>query len=140
MKSININADELIIGDYALASSSEGLKLPEGTTYIGNYAFDSSVGTLTIPKNVSYIGEGAFNKMKLDIDKDNKHFKIDDGVLYTIDGTQIIRAFDVSGPFTIPSEVTTIMPYAFAYSNITEITSSENMKVIPNYAFYNCTS
>ncbi|MDI9508405.1 MAG: leucine-rich repeat domain-containing protein [Bacillota bacterium] len=139
VKSININADELIIGDYALASSSEGLKLPEGTTYIGNYAFDSSVGTLTIPKNVSYIGEGAFNKMKLDIDKDNKHFKIDDGVLYTIDGTQIIRAFDVSGPFTIPSEVTTIMPYAFAYSNITEITSSENMKVIPDYAFYNCT-
>lgn len=138
MTSININADVLSVGDYALALAPKGIKLPQGTTSIGNYAFDGCTGTFTIPKNVSSIGEGAFYKMKLNLEEDNKYFKISDGILYNIEGTEIIRAFDLSGAFSIPSTVTSINQYAFAYSNVTEVTTSENMNKIPDYAFYQC--
>ncbi|MBH1940764.1 leucine-rich repeat protein [Mobilitalea sibirica] len=138
MTSITIHADQLSVGDYALALAPKGTKLPQGTTNIGNYAFDGCIGTFTIPKDVSSIGEGAFYKMKLKLEEGNKYYKISNGVLYNMEGTELIRAFDLSGAFTIPSKVTSIKQYAFAYSNVTEITTSENMKELPEYAFYQC--
>lgn len=138
MTTINIHSDQLSVGDYALALAPKGIELPSGTTSIGKFAFDGCTGTFTIPKNVSFIGEGAFYKMKLKLEDGNKYYKIDNGILYNIDGRQLIRAFNISGAFSIPSNVSSIMPYAFAYSKISEITSSDNMKEIPDYAFYQC--
>jgi hypothetical protein len=128
------------VGDYALACAPKGIILPQGTTEIGDYAFEGCTGSFTIPKSVKSIGDGAFYKMKLKLAESNEYFKISEGVLYNKKGTELIRAFNVSGSFSIPSDVTSIRKYAFAYSKISAITTSENMKEIPDYAFYKCTS
>ncbi len=140
MTKITINADQLAVGDYALANAPKGIKLPQGTTSIGDFAFDGCSGTFTIPKGVKSIGDGAFYKMKLKLAQGNKYFKISHGVLYNKKGSQLIRAFDVPKLFYIPSSVTSLRKYAFAYSDVYFVASSHNIKKIPDYTFYKCPS
>jgi len=140
MTKITINADQLSVGDYALANAPKAITLPQGTTAIGDFALIGCTGTFTIPQDVKSIGDGAFFKMKLKLADGNKYFKISHGVLYNKKGSELIRAFDVSGRFFVPWGVTSIRKYAFAYSDVYCFAASRYIKEIPDYAFYKCPS
>lgn len=120
--------------------------LPESLEEIGNGAFwgcTGITGELVIPSGVKYIGENAFSDMgitgvtikceasmnglslrsksikKITVPESNPVYSTDGNILYDKNKTKVILSLDKTGLIdTIPSSVTTIGEYAFAYHNI----------------------
>lgn len=104
---------------------------------------NKEVEILTIPNSVATIEEEAFHGTnyikKVILEDGNDHFKLIDGNLYSSDSTRLIRYMtsNTNSLFTLPSQLTTIGDYAFAYSTFRGISlSSSNLITIGNYAFY----
>ena len=116
----------------------------ESLTTIGDYAFwDSALTTINIPSSVSSIGYAIFNGcnniIRLTIDDANTHFKTDDKTILSYDGSIIYTYYDNLLSYTIPNSVTTIQE-AFEYDSILQSINLNNVSVIGDYAFYQCTS
>ena len=143
----------------------ESLNLPEGLKEIGTnvLSFDymnwSNKGTLyynlyslkqlVLPASLEKIGDGSFPTLIMDIKlaEGNKSFVIENGVLYDINKTTLIRAFNPQGDVQIPSTVKTIYSYAFRFQTSDVLTETlytstwlkltENPIIVSYLTFYN---
>jgi len=111
----------------------ENLDLPEGLKEIGTrvLSFDKmswsnrgvlyynlySLKELVLPASLEKIGDGSFPTLIMDIKlaEGNNNFVIENGILYDINKTTLIRAFNPQGDVQIPSTVKTINPYALRF-------------------------
>ncbi len=102
----------------------------------------SGSSVVTIKQNVSAVNRNAFNGVKTTrfTAPGNSYFKTIDGILYSRDGTQLIKCpTEKQGAVIIPSTVTKIAHSAF--ENCTKLTSieiPESVRTIEGQAFYRC--
>lgn len=122
----------------------KSVKLPQSLESIGDFAFygDSSLSEIKIPPTVTAIGVGVFRNCSdlkaIAVDNNNAHYKAEDGVLYTKDGTVLIAypAAKSDNYFAIPGGVTRIESYSFqAAQNLAKIIVSDSVQVIGTSAF-----
>jgi hypothetical protein len=96
--------------------------VPAGVIAIGTAAFDSckALTMINLPVTITSIGDGAFawcgSLTAIDVDDDNQHYKDQDGVLFTRDGTGLLvyPMGKSETDYTVPAGVTAIGVYAFA--------------------------
>lgn len=120
--------------------------LPDSIEYIGEGAFAyTAIERFNVPQKVDYLNSLMFVGSPIKnftVSPYNEHYKAVDGVIYSKDMTELAVApsgkwkDNSSYSCTIPSSVTTIMPYAFLNVNINSITIPSNVKVIKQMAFY----
>lgn len=142
--------------------------LPEGVTFIGRNAFFSSnIKEINFPKSLKTIDEQAFvgcdmetlifpagfegfdvtafdgcDKLtEINIDGDGIYFKSIDGVLFSADGTTIVKypPAKEGTRYVLPDSVTVIADYAFSEcNNITRIDIPDRITDIGEGAFTFC--
>lgn len=131
--------------------------LPDTLEIIGDFAFrDTEIKTLHIPENVREIGKGiteyCYNMTSFTVDKDNKHLKAVDDIIFSKDG-KVLVAFpfmknknpeDTYTPsygitYKVPQEVEYIGKGAFCRNPFLEyIVLPEGLKGIGEEAFQGC--
>ena len=149
LTSVTIGNSVTSIGNSAFfgCSSLTSVTIPDSVTSIGNTAFYgcTSLTSITIPDSVTSIGDSVFNGCesltRIDVDEKNAKYKSEDNILFTKDGTQLIKylscKIDVS--YTIPDSVTSICGGAFyGCSSLTSITIPDSVTSIGYGAFYGC--
>ena len=109
----------------------------------GVFSYFQNVTHVTIPGGITNIAEGAFDGQSLvniTVDKSNKYFKDVDGILFSKDGTVLMRypAGKSDTHYAIPRDVTSIHWAAFARSSLASISIPDNMTNIDDGAFYEC--
>ena len=121
------------------------LNIPEGVTLIEVEAFYNFNGmtTINLPKSMEmieggYIFRSCSNLETITIPEDNEYMKTVDGILYSKDGTQLIRCPGKKDNMTMLSTVKKICSYAFAHCGLTEINIPDGVTVIEANAFYDC--
>ncbi len=119
--------------------------IPEGTEYIAERAFSSSnIESVSVPSTVKEIEDQAFGYSNgirnINVSENNPNYSSVDGILCDKSGTIIIQfPLGRTGKYTIPDGITTIGAYAFWNSKLNYIVVPENVKVLEDSAFYNCT-
>ena len=124
----------------------EEVTLPDSIEYIGEGAFAyTAIERFNVPQKVDYLNSLMFvgSPIKIfTVSPYNEYYKAVDGVIYSKDMTELVIAPAgkwIDNPnysYTIPSTVTTIMPYAFLNVNVNSITIPSNVKVIKQMAFF----
>ena len=76
----------------------------------------------------------------MEVSEDNQSYKMEDGVLYSKDGSCLILYLKGNDKteFTVPSTVKTICEYAFSESKLTTIIVSDSVETIGDSAFERC--
>ncbi|MGN0613483.1 MAG: leucine-rich repeat protein [Porcipelethomonas sp.] len=119
--------------------------LPESLEVIDEEAFlYSSLKKLDIPGNLRQISERAFygtNIEKITVDEDNKHFFVQDNILYDIGKTEIQFISNNIISCEIPDTVTEIPEKAFAFNKVlNHVKLPAALKIINDSAFKGCES
>ncbi|MBR2742863.1 MAG: leucine-rich repeat protein [Clostridia bacterium] len=122
--------------------------IPEGVARVGSSAFENCSGltSVSIPSSVTNIEGTPFYKCEalksINAAPENTAYTSVDGVLFTKDmKTLIAYPTGKSGEYTVPSGVTGISAYAFAYcSGLTSVTIPSGVTDIDRYTFAYCSS
>ena len=154
------------IGNYAFSGCENLLNatIPEGVTRIGDYAFQNvALEELNIPASVTDIGVEPITSARMhytnmhvlksiNVADGNPVYRSIDGVLFSKDGTKLIRCPDAreragTEPdgrekiYIVPDGVTTIGKNAFHYCRfLREIILPEGLKTVEDAAFFQCIS
>ena len=104
----------------AFASSMcENVIIPETVTLIGNSAFSSAnIGTMILPGNVTRVSDFAFSGV-IGVNDVAPVIKLNEGL--AVIGTGAFNSANIAGEIEIPSTVTEIGNYCFAYTGITTV-------------------
>lgn len=129
----------LEIGSWALPNLKQrDLRLPESLTTIRDKGlYCASAETLYLPKNVRIIEEDGLGLMTpetIQVDPDNPYFKVENGALYTKDGSRLLLMSVNSGirEFVIPDRVTSIDTGAFVNAyNLRKVTIGKGYTTVP---------
>ena len=78
---------------------------------------------------------GVFKNEQQIISSKDKEYCIKDKILYSKDMKQLIRVGDVTGKLILPSTIEKIAPYAFCYSNLSEIVLGKRVTQIASTSF-----
>ena len=146
LKTLNLPAGLTSIGDAAfrLCTSLAALTLPVGLTSIGISAFSwcSSLETLNLPAGLTSIGANPFRGCdKLKLSNHSSHFKIQDDLLLSSDGSQLISYMGKGSSVTIPDCVRSIGDSAFSECNsLAALNLPDGLTSIGNNAFSECKS
>lgn len=117
-------------------------------TTIANLAFNDCYKNtkIIIPKTIKNIASNAFNNCfslkSIEVNKDNKYYLSEDGVLFNKDKTKLIRYpedLDFKKTYEIPEGVKTLEQFSFYNcKNISRIIIPKSVEEIENSAIYNC--
>ena len=129
----------LEIGSWALPNLKQrDLRLPESLTTIRDKGlYCASAETLYLPKNVRIIEEDGLGLMipeTIQVDPDNPYFKVENGALYTKDGSRLLLMSVNSGirEFVIPDRVISIDTGAFVNAyNLRKVTIGKGYTTVP---------
>lgn len=140
--------DIVRLDDAAFATLSIArISLPSTISYIGTSCFYAckNLEYIKLSPALSYIGPGAFaycDKLS-DIEYSGYElkFKIQDGIIYTLDMRDIVASVGVSGDVVIPEGVKTIGEFAFEGAvSMSSISLPSTLTSIGDGAFCKCTS
>lgn len=130
------------IGEYAFGYCKYVTKvtIPNSVTKIEDLAFSNceSLKEIYIPASVETIDFGAFNTLeKFEIASNHPTYLVENGIVYNKDKTTLYYCtMSVKGDVTIPSTVTKIDEYAFAYhTGITSVVIPASVTTIGLRAF-----
>ena len=143
------NYTVVAIGDEAFSGNQtlESVSIPDTVTSIGEKAFYDceELTYLTIGSGVSEIGDAAFfgciSLLTVTVSDDNETFTSEDDVILTADGATLVLfpAGSTAVSYEVPSTVTAIGNYAFAYNTtIEEIILPDGLVEIGEWCFYHC--
>ena len=146
LETLNLPAGLTSIGNSAFSrcKSLAAMNLPDGVTSIGDSAFFSceSLAALNLPAGLTSIGANPFRCCdKLKLSNHSSHFKIQNNLLLSSDGSQLISYMGKGSSVTIPDCVRSIGDSAFY-----ECTSLETLNLpagltsIGDSAFWECES
>ena len=128
---------------FAHCSSLESVTLPSSLEVIENSSFYGCVklASITIPANVRTIGEAAFwycpAHQDIFVDEQNEKYASVGGVLFNKTLTEIvIFPTGRTGSYVMPSQTTTIGPYAFSSTQISTVAIPASVTSIVYRAFY----
>lgn len=102
------------------------------------------IESIVLPASVKTIGrnvvDNCFNLASFEVAAGSESFSVNDGVLFSADGTCVICCPPAKGgDYTLPAGVRTMAPGAFSScKNFHMIVLPEGLKDIPDYAFYEC--
>ena len=100
-------------------SMCENVIIPETVTLIGNIAFSSAnIGTMILPGSVTRISSFAFQDVR-GVNGVAPVIKLNEGL--AVIGQSAFNSASIAGEMEIPSTVTEIGEYCFAYNNITTV-------------------
>ena len=129
---------------FSLCTSLKTLNLPAGLKSIGNSAFSycKSLGTMNLPDGLTSIGANPFRGCdELKLSNHSSHFKIQNNLLLSSDGSLLISYMGKGSSVTIPDCVRSIGNSAFSECNSLEtLNLPDGVKSIGDYAFYKCKS
>ena len=139
VQSVSLPEGLLEIGSWALSNLKQrDLRLPESLTTIRDKGlYCASAETLYLPKNVRIIEEDGLGLMTpetIQVDPDNPYFKVENGALYTKDGSRLLLMSVNSGirEFVIPDRVTSIDNGAFVNAyNLRKVTIGKGYTTVP---------
>lgn len=140
---LNEGLIEIGAGCFQACDSLEVIAIPTSVKKIGTVAFTKSFYnsddiTLVIPAETDYIGSSVVGGgFKIEIDSDNKNYKITDDSLLTYDGKTLVSYFGDAEEYTIPEGVETIESFAFD-PGIKRVIFPETLIEIKPYAFNMC--
>ena len=118
--------------------------IPDGITSIEPRAFDytQKFKKLRLPASCSNIQGAALPAYveQIEVDSGSVYFKMVDGVLFTYDGRELIKATSsIRGFYSVPSNVENIHVAAFEGNNgITEVDIPSSVRCINAFAFLGC--
>lgn len=126
--------------------SNERVVIPKGVTAIGDRAFTGCIflKNIIIPSSVIKIADRVFvscySLTSITVDTGSKNFASKEGILFNKKMTEIISypRGKTASKYTILKSVKTIGNWAFALTNLTEITIPSNVTTIGHYAFSGC--
>lgn len=141
--SVGLSDSIVSIGEWAFSGLGiTAIDLPEGLTTIGEGAFSiTKLTTVTIPSTVTAIGNMAFIDAPLSgilVSEGNTAYKSVDGVLFTIDGTNLhtYPKSKTNTTYTLPNGVTSIPASAFAGNTyLTNIVVPASVTSVGGFAF-----
>ena len=131
------------IGDFAFhnCNSLTNVIIPNSVTSIGEYAFQvcSSLSSVTIPESATEIGAGAFGHCN-NLNSFYGKFASEDNRCLVVNGVLVSFAVGCGvTEYTIPNNVTVIGDYAFCNcSSLVSITIPNGVTSIEGNAFQNC--
>ena len=139
VQSVSLPEGLLEIGSWALSNLKQrDLRLPESLTTIRDKGlYGAWAETLYLPKNVRIIEEDGLGLMTpetIQVDPDNPYFKVENGALYTKDGSRLLLMSVNSGirEFVIPDRVTSIDTGAFGNAyNLRKVTIGKGYTTVP---------
>ncbi len=149
LTSINIPDGVTSINDKVFNSceSLTSINIPDKVTSIGEWAFlgCSGLTAIDIPDKVTSIGEWAFsecsNLTSINVSEKNTSYKSEDGVLFTKDGTDLIKypPSKSTTEYIIPDGVTNIGYASFSKChNLKSIEIPDTVISISESAFLSC--
>lgn len=107
-------------------------------TSIGTNAFGAtSATTIYLPKYEMSLSDVNFQSLlNFEVDSNNTSYKSVNGVIYSIDGTKLLRfPRGRTGSFTVPSTVKQIGSSAFLYCNVSNVILPSGLTTISSFAF-----
>lgn len=148
---VTLDSNLKIIDEYAFSGTElDSIDLPEGLREIGNRAFTgTNIKTIEIPSTVENLGEinnttaffGMGQLQSINVSKNNKKYKSEDGVLYNNDMTLLIAypPQKTNSEYIMPSSVKLICPNLLSgNNNITSLVVSKNVEKIPSNMCAGC--
>lgn len=142
IEEVNINSKS--IGAWAFAGTLfESVELGKNVYDISDFAFNlnTKLKNILIISNDININRGCFNGCSLlseiKVNVDNTGYKVEDGVLYSKDGSKIvIYPIAKEGEYIIPNSVTTVGKFAFCGNQkLEKIDIPSNIEKIEGEAF-----
>lgn len=139
VQSVSLPEGLLEIGSWALSNLKQrDLRLPESLTTIRDKGLHGAwAETLYLPKNVRIIEEDGLGLMTpetIQVDPDNPYFKVENGALYTKDGSWLLLIsvnYEIT-EFVIPDRVTSIDTGAFVNAyNLRKVTIGKGYTTVP---------
>lgn len=150
LETVHIPATVTVIEDYSFqeCTALKSVEIPVSVENIGFYAFYgcSSLEEIFIPANVSEIEafafEGCASLKKFEVSDANKWYKAEDGVLFDIGGTTLIRypSAKEDTVYTVPAGCTRIEDWAFIGNTFVEHVDLADVEILGEEAFYYCTA
>jgi len=126
-------------------TSIDGVLFSKDGTRLLQYPKGKTNATYTIPASVASIDRLAFygcgNLRDILVDDKNTSYTSVDGILFSKDGTQLLRypVAKADATYVIPEGVVSIGESAFCgCKNLTKVTMSESVTSIGDLAFHNC--
>lgn len=135
MKKIELNSGLKRIKSYAFryCSALAEIAIPDGTEHLGYSVFDGCkvLKDISLPKSITSIYNGALKNNAWITEQLKKH------PVVVVNGIVVEGSKD-SDEVVIPDGVTVITGNAFEKCRIKNVVFPESLKVIENFAFYNC--
>lgn len=149
LASVKIGSGVTAIGTSAFSGCSklEEILIPDNVETIGGQCFYdcTTLASVTIGSGITSIGASVFTGCSklatINVSKDNRSYVSEDGVLYNMDMTELLRypAGKMEQSFDIPSTVTTVAAEAFSDSYIFySVTIPASVTTIGDNAFSGC--
>lgn len=129
---------------FANAAYITNISISTNITTIGNEAFaNTGLQSLDISANVTNIGGLVFlncgGLTNISVSAANPDYSSTNGVLFDVNELNLIDfPAGLTEDYAVPSTVTNIGPYSFAYSGLTGITIPSSVTGIGSNAFYGC--
>lgn len=139
------NKDKTVLIQYLPSNTYTNYTVPSSVEHINQKAFPYYVTleSVTIPKSVKELSIRSFgcnSLQSINVDNDNENYSSADGVLFDKNKTTIlIYPNNKAGTsYVVPSSVECISSMAFEASGVVNVTMTNNVKKIGQFAFGEC--
>jgi len=143
LKRIHLPDSLEVIGANAFWGCSElgNVLLPEKIRALGDLAFGmcEKLGEILLPRSIERLGANPFERIQdLHVICETPNYKIEDGVLYSMDGREVVGFFGCQEAVVIAEGAEVIRANAFNSKRIVSISLPSSLQRIEQYAFFRC--